>query len=124
MMIENEDGTFAAGPLDVLLILHDVNMDTYHPAFLEEAPPPGSVAEHGELHTVRLKSKMHHTMGTANLASAKVHLDDLAKKILVVDQNICRRAVPWDGRIGFVWIVENWRGSGNEKNVSDVLPGK
>lgn len=109
MLLSNNDGTYTAGPLDVLCILHDTTTGRYHAAFFEEAPFPGPRPEVFEGRAVRLKSKMHHTTGAASLAGAQAHLDDMAKMIAVPPENLWLEPKPWDGEIGIVWMVPNWR---------------
>jgi len=109
MMIQNGDGTFTGGPLDVLCVLHDVTTGKYHPAFFEEAPMPGSVADVQDVKIVRLKSKMHHTGGFINLEEAHKSLDELCAQIRVTPENIWRKPREWGGEIGIVWLEENWK---------------
>lgn len=110
MMVNNGNGTFTAGPLDVLLILHDVGNDTYHPAFFEEAPMPGPVPDYWEVSVVRLKSKMHHTEGAKTLEEAQKLFDELAEKIELPEENRWRdKARDWDGQLGIVFVEQNWR---------------
>ena len=111
MLISNADGTYTAGALDVLMILHHVVAGTYHAAFFKEAPLPGPVREIGEVKIVRLRSKMHHTSGAPTLEGAQVHLDELAGKIHVPPENVWRDKppYPWDGRHDVTLIVDNWR---------------
>lgn len=108
MIIERADGTLQCGPLDVVCILHDVKSGRYHAAFFEEKPLPGPVEAVEETEVVRLKSKMHHTTGTAELASARVHLRDLVTKLNVPQKNIWEDPIDWDGELGLVWVVQNW----------------
>jgi len=108
----NEDGTFTAGALDVLAILHDVEKDTYHPAFFAEAPPPGPPQlDWRRVSLVRLKCRMHHTEGAPDLETARAQFDDLASKIQVPAPNRWRDQDPveWDGEMGLVLILDNWR---------------
>jgi hypothetical protein len=109
-MIANGDGTYTAGPLDVLMILHDMRANTFHAAFFEEAPMPGPVQDVKDVRVVRLRSKMHHTAGASTLDAARVDLAEIAQKIQVPDSNIWRdhSPYPWDGQPGIVLFVENW----------------
>lgn len=111
MLISNGDGTFTAAALDVLMILHHVEAGTYHAAFFEEAPPPGPVQDVADVYVVRLRSKMHHTTGSPTLEGAQQHLDELAAKICVPDENRWRDKppYPWNGKQGITIIVDNWR---------------
>jgi hypothetical protein len=109
MLVKNGDGTFTGGHLDVWCILHDENTGRYHAAFFEEKPMPGPQPELKDIKIVRLKSKMHHTEGAEDLDGANKHLDEFAAKIKVPDENIQRDPIPWDGIIGIVRVVENWR---------------
>jgi hypothetical protein len=113
MLISNGDGTFTAAALDVLLILHHVEAGTYHAAFFEEARPPGPVQDVADVRVVRLRSKMHHTTGASTLEGAQKHLDELAAKIDVPDENRWRDKppYPWNGDQGITLLVDNWRHS-------------
>ena len=110
MMIANGDGTYIGGPLDVLMILHHMSANTFHAAFFEEAPMPGPVEDVKDVRTVRLRSKMHHTIGASTLDEARAHLAEIAQKIQVADSNIWRdhSPYPWNGELGIVVFVENW----------------
>lgn len=109
MMINNGNGTFTAGGLDMLCILHDVNTDRYHAAFFEEHPLPGEVKSIEETDIVRLKSKMHHTTGSDTLEGALEHLKELSEQIIVPEENIKKDPIDWDGEIGIVFVWNNWR---------------
>lgn len=109
MLIENGDGTFTGGPLDVLCILHDVEAETYHVAFFEEKPLPGPVPDLQDTKVVRLKSKMHHTLGAGDLCGAFEHLAEMREKIQVPDENVWREPRDWDGQLGVVIVANNWR---------------
>lgn len=109
MMMDNGNGTFTAGGLDVLCILHDVNTDKYHAAFFEEKPLPGKVKSIEETDIVRLKSKMHHTGGSDTLDGALEHLKELSEKIIVPGENVFNEPIEWDGTIGIVLLWKNWR---------------
>ena len=109
MLIKQEDGTYFAGPLDVVCILHNVKTGIFHPAFFEESPLPGPVPTVEDTTVVRLKSKMHHTEGYRTIEEAKVGLaTELRSKIKVPDSNVSEDPVPWDGELGIVWIYPNW----------------
>ena len=109
MLLKQGDGTYTGGPLDVLCILHDVQRDTYHAAFFEEKPFPGEVPAVGDTSIVRLKSKMHHTGGSPDLEGAKEHLRELSDQIEVPPENIWKDPLTWDGEVGIVLVVPNWR---------------
>lgn len=110
MLIANGDGTYTAGPLDVMFVLHDVAHGTYHAAFFEEAPMPGPIADATEVEVVRLRSKFHHTAGAPDLAGAQVHLDEMLTKITVPESNFWRdHVVAWDGELGVTLLEANWR---------------
>ena len=109
MMMDNGNGTFTAGGLDVLCILHNINTNRYHAAFFEEHHFPGNVKPVEETDVVRLKSKMHHTGGSDTLDGALEHLKDLSEKIIVPDENIWKEPIEWNGEIGITFIRDNWR---------------
>lgn len=109
MLIANEDGTFTAGPLDVICILKDEKTGRFHPAFFEESPFPGPVDSVDKTDVVRLKSMMHHTAGFATLEDAQQNISkDLGVKIKTPETNVCREPISWDGWTGIVWICYNW----------------
>lgn len=117
MLISNGDDTFLAGPLDVICILNDETTGRFHPAFFEENPLPGPVVNVDQTSVVRLKSKMHHTVGFEKLEDAVKNVsDDLGAKIKVPVTNICLEPIMWDGHIGIVWICSNWLNSGETFN--------
>ena len=119
MLIKNGD-SYIGGPLDAIVVLHDVTKNTFHAAFFEEAPMPGPVGEVEAVPIVRLKSKMHRTEGAATLAEALEHLDSLTNKIELPESNVARdKAIPWNGELGIIFIVRNWRAE--KVNVGDVL---
>lgn len=96
MLIENDDKTYTAGPLDVLCILHLEEAATYHPAFLEESPPPGPIQSPEEMKVVRLRSKIHHTTGFKTLEEAQRNLNEELSKSLQC-QTIWQEPIPWMG---------------------------
>jgi hypothetical protein len=108
MMIEQDNGLYTGGPLDVWCILHNVKANTYHFAFRVERPMPGPIGNVEDLSFVRLKSKMHHTAGDATLEAAKDRLKDERKKIAVDDSNVWSDPMEWDGE-PFVTVVANWK---------------
>lgn len=108
-MLDNGNGTFTAGPLDMLCILHDVNTNRYHAAFFEENPLPGKVESVQATNIVRVQSKMHHTEGSDTLEGALEHLKELSQKIILPKENIKNDPIDWDGNLGVVILMENWR---------------
>ncbi|OGH08763.1 MAG: hypothetical protein A2152_00055 [Candidatus Levybacteria bacterium RBG_16_35_6] len=110
MLIENGNGTFTGGPLDAIMILHDVTKGTYHAAFFEEHVMPGPVPDVKDTPFVRLMSRMHHTMGSDTLEGAQKHVDELAERISLSPKNIFKNTPKeWDGQLGIVYIEPNWR---------------
>src|SRR3989344_3421913 len=109
MKIDNGDGTIIGGSLDVLCILHDVQKNRFHAAFFEEHPLPGPIMPMEETKVVRLKSNLHHTGGSDTLEGAREHLQELRSKIQLPDENLTGEPIPWEGELGIVWIVPNWR---------------
>lgn len=109
MMMDNGNGTYTAGVLDVLCILHNVNTNRYHAAFFEECPFPGEVKPIKEMKVVRLKSKMHHTEGSEALEGALEHLKELSEQIIVPIENIRKEPVDWNGEIGITFVWDNWK---------------
>lgn len=91
MLIPTEtEGKFSGGPFDVICIQHDVATGRYHAAFYEERPMPGP--DVGTPPVLRLKSKMHHTVGAETFDEALAHLDALAEQIeLPNDKQVWRR---------------------------------
>jgi hypothetical protein len=108
MLIRKDDGTFIAGSLDVLLILHNTVTNTYHAAVFLEAPMPGPRQPVESMSLVRLRSQMHHTTGAPDLEGARKHLEELSKKISVPDGNKWTDPVEWNGELGITMIVPNW----------------
>lgn len=109
MLIAMNDGTYTGGPLDALMVLRNVETGRFHAAFFEEMPFPGPVIPVDRIEAVRLRSKMHHTEGAETFEQALVHLDDLAKKIILPESNIFRDAPrDWDGA-PCIRVVLNWR---------------
>jgi hypothetical protein len=109
MLVSKGDGSFLAGPFDVLCILHNRETGRFHPAFFEDHPFPGPRPERFEdIKVIRLKSRMHHTEGATTLEGALRQLADLTKQISVPVTNIWLKPKAWDGDIGLVWVVDNW----------------
>jgi len=115
MLLDNGDGTFTGGPLDVLCILHGRTTGRFHVAFFEEKPFPGPAPPVGGTGPVRLKSKAHHTQGNASLAEALGELHEMSTKIQLPEENVwAETAMPWEGEVGIVWVVPDWRTVGQE----------
>lgn len=109
MLMPTTDGTFMAGPFDVLCILHRSDLGRFHVCFMEEQAFPGPYQDRLEGATViRLRSRMHHTEGAPTLEGALVHLAEMRKKINVLPTNIWLLPREWDGSEGFMWICDNW----------------
>lgn len=97
MLIENGNGTFTAGPLDVMCILMDPLNNTFHPAFLEEAPFPGPVQDIDKVSMIRLKSHFHHTEGFKSFEEAQANIrESFSKKIEC--KNLWDAPVVWDSK--------------------------
>ena len=122
MLIPNEDRTYTGGPLDVILIYHNIDKGTFHPVFYEEYPMPGPVSDVKDETMVRLRSKMHHTVGFATLEEAQENVRaEMRLQISLPDANIAiERALPWSGNLDDVWLVHNWRREGNERTFAEV----
>lgn len=108
MLIRNDDDTFTSGPLDAIFVLRDTKTRRLHVCFAEWHQPPGPPQDFDRMPYVRLKSKMHHTAGAADLDECKVMLADLRKKISLPDSNVFAEPRDWDGE-PFVATVVNWR---------------
>ena len=108
MLFRNDDGTFTGGPLDVLCIFKNIHTGRYHAAFLEEKPMPGPVKSVADTQVVRLKSTMHHTEGSATLAGALIHLNELSIQIKLPEENVWKDPIDWDGNPA-VLLKSNWR---------------
>jgi hypothetical protein len=123
MFIPNGDGTYTGGLLDVILIYHNVGEDTFHPAVYIEAPMPGPIQDAGDLSIVRLRSQMHHTTGLPSLKAAQENIrTELQPQLGVEDGNIVfDPPFPWDGRVGDVMVMSNWRRRGAEVPFRDMV---
>jgi len=108
-MLNNGNGTFTGGPLDKIIILRDINTGRFHVCFMEEMPFPGPIKEVELTEIVRLKSKMHHTEGTATIDEAKVEMAKMKAKLVLPPENYDIDPVDWDGIIPIVAVVPNWR---------------
>lgn len=109
MLIRHDDGTFTAGPLDAIQVLHDVNTGRYHACFFEEHPLPGPVLNTKDTKVVRLKSKMHHTQGAETLEGARQCVTEMRKQIILDDSCVFPDVFEWDGELGIVQVLPNWR---------------
>lgn len=112
MLIEQGDGTAIGGPLDVICLLQDVNTGRFHPCFIEEYPLPGPIKDSTAPGPVRLKSRMHHSAGADTLEGGLKLLEELTKMIFLEPGNVLREPVRWNGVIGFVLVMDNWRAEG------------
>ncbi|MCK9596534.1 hypothetical protein M0R19_05080 [Candidatus Pacearchaeota archaeon] len=102
MIIKDENKMFC-GSYDVALIMHDITKNTYHATFFEEHPMPGPIDPNPTF--IRLKSKMHHTIGSPTFEGALVHLEELTKQLNIKEKNIFRKAFTWDGRLGITVLA-------------------
>lgn len=117
MLVNNGNGTYTVGPLDVICIYHNVTAGTYHPVIYRESPMPGVIKPHTEADNVRLKSSMHHTEGAPTFDGALGLLAQLRERILIPDCNVfTEQALPWDGQLADVMVVSNWRKPGFERD--------
>jgi len=117
MLIQNMDmKSYTGGPFDILCILRDVDTGRYHVCFFEEHPVP---YQDLETRCVRLKSKMHHTIGAATFDEAKDHMKEMREKIILCDNNVSIKPIGWDGQTRLVWLVDDWHEKGC--GVEDVL---
>lgn len=108
MLMPNGNGTFMAGPFDVLCILHRFG-GRFHAAFFEENPMPGPYPDRLEdVKVVRLRSRMHHTEGAETIEVALMQLGELTKKISVPPTNIWLKPIMWDGGESIVFLRDNW----------------
>jgi hypothetical protein len=110
MLVATGDGTYLAGPLDVICVLRNVGVQppTYHIAFLEEHPFPGLVPPVGEAPLVRLGCKMSRTEGRATLEEARADMPELTNVIQVPEKNLWEEVLDWDGELAPIWLVPNW----------------
>ena len=111
-MFINTGDKMAGQTGDVVLIIHDVATDRYHPYFFEEKSPPGPMQPIEKLEVLRLKSRMHHTTGFDTFKKAKESLiNDAMMKVQLPEDNIyVDSPVPWDLSKGeaIEWLCENW----------------
>lgn len=107
MLLQQDNGTFLAGPADIICILQ-LPKGIYHAAFFEEHPMAGQTKPINELEFLRLKSKMHHTTGADTLEGAQEHVKEMREKIILSDDNIMiDEAIPVTDPVN-VWPVLNW----------------
>lgn len=117
-----EEAKLFAGPLDIILIYHNIGAATFHAAFYQDCPGPGVTPAFDEVDFVRLKSNMYHTEGATTLEGARQHVSELREKIEIADTNVdTDHPLPWDGIAGDVMLLPNWRRQGSERAVSAVL---
>lgn len=115
MLVYYSDGKYIGGYFDVACILHNANTDTYHCAFFEEYPFPGEIKSPEETKVIRLKSKMHHAKGSADLEGAIAQLEEMLNKIIIPEENVWEdEPIEWDGEIGVVIVKDNWRMQNDE----------
>ncbi|MFY9227909.1 MAG: hypothetical protein WAO28_01085 [Candidatus Microsaccharimonas sp.] len=122
MLIPKGDGTFTSGPLDIILIYHNVEADTFHPAFYREHGMPGPPELASEQDFVRLMSDKHHTDGLPTLEEAQEFVRTTMQPTFgVPDRNIVLDPpYPWHGQIGDVMIVQNWLKVGPDATFREV----
>lgn len=118
MLIEKEKGVFLGGAADIICILK-LPGGTFHVAFYEEHPMPGPIQPIKDLDFIRLKSRMHHTVGAPTLEGAQKHFDDMRTKIKIPDSNVARNmALEMDDPVSTL-VLPNWIKKG--KSVEEVL---
>jgi hypothetical protein len=111
MLIRTDTGHLA-GPFDVIGIMKDVSTGRFHACIWEEYPMPGSQPPDT---FVRLKSKMHHTVGAETFEGAVEHVEGMRTKIVIDDANVWiapQQVVDRDFAVeGFasVTVVPNWK---------------
>lgn len=94
MMLEIEPGRFAVGPRDQIRILRHIESGTYHSAFFEERPFPGSPDSHA---VTRVVCRLTHTAGSPTLEGAKTHVAQMRERFIVDDGQVVLEPVEWDG---------------------------
>lgn len=102
MMIRTGE-KFVTGIQDKILILLNEQTGTYHCAFFEEKPLPGSYLE--PRHVTRVMCRMSHTTGSKTLEGAKHHVAELRATIIVDDRQVFLEPISWDGRPGMVILT-------------------
>lgn len=106
-MLMQLNGKWQAGEADILCILR-LPGEKYHVAIYEEHPLPGSVEAIDSLEFLRLKSKMHHTLGNDTLAEAQSNAAELRKGVTFADSNVyLDAAITVEDPVG-QFIVPNW----------------
>lgn len=86
MLIRNADGTYDGDRFDVIGILKDSSTGRFHACIWLEAPMPG--LPDPDPNAIRLKSKMHHTIGADTFEGAIEHVQELRTKFKVDDTNV------------------------------------
>lgn len=109
MLLNNGDGTYTAGPLDAVVILHHNETGRYHVSLFEEHKDLGPIPMVGETRVVRLISRMHHTEGAETLEGAKVQRQEMLSKLTLPAENVFEEVADWDGTLGVVLWKEYWR---------------
>jgi len=127
VMVRNENGTVTMGPLDAMFILQHAETRRFHVCLMEECSMPGPVPDVADTKVVRLKSKMHHTTGSDSFEGALEQLKELRHKVEIHDSNVLLdRPIGWDGAIGFVLVLPNWRVASDstigDGTIGGVLP--
>ena len=107
MLVRKDDGTFQAGPADIMCILK-LPTGTFHVAFFEEEPILGPKQPISELDAARLKSKMYHAIGSATLADEQIRAKKLRLKIKLPNENVLLDEVIEAEDPEAVWVVPNW----------------
>jgi len=123
MIVPSGDKGYISGSLDVILIYHHVDDNTFHPAVYVEAPMSGAIQSTDDLSVVRLRSDMHHAAGFSSLREAQENIRaELQPKLGVPDDNVLLDSpYPWNGEIGHVMVVSNWRRHGAEIPFRDMF---
>jgi len=120
MLMDRGNGTKGAGPADIICILK-LPAGTYHVAFLEENPLPGPIQPIAELPAIRLKSKMHQTIGAPTLEEAQGHLKKLREKIIVNDTNVVSDVALEVNDPVMNLMVTNWTKESLHVTLKDAL---
>jgi hypothetical protein len=108
MRLDNGDGTWTFGPLDIICILKHVETGRFHVAIFEERPMPGPVPNVSDMKFIRLKNGMHHTTGAETLEGSLAQMAELRSKAKFLETNVATKPLPWDGDQAMVWFVSNW----------------
>lgn len=107
MLSENNDGTYRAGPADIICIIR-LPIGTFHVVLFEEQPIPGQILQINQPKVIRLKSKIYSTEGSTTIKGAQAHSEEFRKIFLLPDQNVViDKAVDVEGSI-LNWTLQNW----------------